>query len=256
MLAKTLLPKTRVVTSATSYSLALPRLRHASTAIRPSIAASLAGSRPTQPLRRWYSEQPEAKKEEAKSDGNGAAPAPEEALKKELETKDKEIVGLKDKYMRSVADFRNLQERTKREVQAARDFALQRFSKDLIESIDNLDRALHTIASEKLNTPAVAKFSAEEIAKFAENTHQDLQTLHSGLKMTETVLMQTLEKHGLVRFDPSELGERFDPNKHEATFQAPQPDKEDGSVFHTQQKGYLLNGRILRAAKVGVVKNS
>jgi molecular chaperone GrpE len=69
-------------------------------------------------------------------------------------------------------------------------------------------------------------------------------------------MLSTLEKHGLVRFDPSVNGEKFDPNKHEATFMAPQPDKEDGIVFHTQQKGYSLNGRVLRAAQVGVVKNS
>jgi molecular chaperone GrpE len=74
--------------------------------------------------------------------------------------------------------------------------------------------------------------------------------------MTETILMQTLKKHGLERFDPAEAAEKFDPNVHEAVFQTPQPDKEDGTVFHTQQKGFMLNGRVLRAAKVGVVKNS
>ena len=74
--------------------------------------------------------------------------------------------------------------------------------------------------------------------------------------MTETILMGTLKKHGLERVDPSEAGDKFDPNRHEAVFQAPQQDKENGSVFYTQQKGFLLNGRVLRAAKVGVVKNS
>jgi molecular chaperone GrpE len=70
------------------------------------------------------------------------------------------------------------------------------------------------------------------------------------------MLMTTVEKHGLTRFDPAIESEKFDPNKHEAVFQAPQPDKEDGIVFHTQQKGYSLNGRVLRAAQVGVVRNS
>jgi molecular chaperone GrpE len=70
------------------------------------------------------------------------------------------------------------------------------------------------------------------------------------------MLMSTVEKHGLTRFDPAVEGEKFDPNMHEAVFQAPQPGKEDGIVFHTQQKGYSLNGRVLRAAQVGVVKNS
>lgn len=86
--------------------------------------------------------------------------------------------------------------------------------------------------------------------------NSDLVTLHDGLKMTDTILMSTLKKHGLERFDPSTEGEKFDPNVHEAVFQTPQPGKEDGTCFHTQQKGFLLNGRVLRAAKVGVVKNS
>lgn len=74
--------------------------------------------------------------------------------------------------------------------------------------------------------------------------------------MTETILMNTLKKHGLERFDPSEGELKFNPNEHEATFMTPMAGKEDGTVFHTQQKGFKLNGRILRAAKVGVVKNS
>lgn len=74
--------------------------------------------------------------------------------------------------------------------------------------------------------------------------------------MTETILMSTLKKHGLERFDPSVESEKFNPNEHEATFFVPMPDKEDGIVFHTQQKGFKLNGRILRAAKVGIVKNA
>ena len=164
---------------------------------------------------------------------------------------------VQDRYKRTVADYRNLQEQTRREVQAAKDFALQRFSRDLLESIDNLDRALTTVPADKLTSD-----------------NQDLMNLHSGLKMTETILMQTLKKYGLERFDPSEASEKFDPNKHEAVFQTPVKDKEDGTVFHTQSKGFLLNGRVIRVrahlshsrdatlltssqpAKVGVVKNS
>ncbi len=74
--------------------------------------------------------------------------------------------------------------------------------------------------------------------------------------MTDTILMQTLKKHGLERFDPAENGDKFNPNIHEATFQTKVEGKENGDVFMTQQKGFLLNGRVVRAAKVGVVKNS
>lgn len=142
--------------------------------------------------------------------------------------------------MRTVADFRNLQDRTQREVKTARDFAIQKFAKDLVESVDNLDRALTTVPAEKL-------------AEKTEAT-QDLINLHEGLKMTESILMTTLAKHGLERVDP--VGDKFNPNEHEATFMTPQPEKENNTVFFVQQKGFKLNGRVLRAAKVGVVKNA
>lgn len=147
---------------------------------------------------------------------------------------------MQDKCLRTVADFRNLQDRTQREVKTARDFAIQKFAKDLIDSVDNLDRALTTVPAEKL----------------ADTSEQgrDLINLHEGIKMTETILMQTLQKHGLERLSPE--GDKFNPNEHEATFMAPQPGKEDNTVFHVQQKGFKLNGRVLRAAKVGVVKNA
>ena len=68
--------------------------------------------------------------------------------------------------------------------------------------------------------------------------------------MTERILMQTLKKHGLERFDPSEAGEKFDPNLHEATFMTKVEGKEDGTVFMTQQMGFLLNGRVIRVSDV------
>lgn len=144
--------------------------------------------------------------------------------------------------MRSVADFRNLQERAARDQKSARDFAIQKFAKDLVDSVDNLDRAL---------------IMGQEKIKALEGTQQkneDLANFYEGVKMTEGLMLQTLTKHGLERFDPE--GEKFNANEHEATFMAPQPDKEDNSVFHVQQKGFKLNGRVLRAAKVGVVKNA
>ncbi|KAF2154105.1 GrpE-domain-containing protein [Myriangium duriaei CBS 260.36] len=189
--------------------------------------------------RRCFAEA-EAAKDAQKENGEAKAEgAQQDATAKELEAKKKEVLDVTDKWKRSIADYRNLQEQTKREVTAAREFAIQRFAKDLIDSVDNFDRALETVPKEKLT---------EE--------NKDLKSLYDGLRMTETILMSTLKKHGLERVDPSEKGEKFDPNKHEATFMVPQPDKEDGSCFHTQQKGFSLNGRVLRAAKVGVVKNS
>lgn len=144
----------------------------------------------------------------------------------------------KDKYLRSVADFRNLQDRTAREVSKARDFAISKFAKDLIDSVDNLDRALLAVPAE-----AVAP----------ESTNKDLKDLHNGLKMTETILMQALSKHGIMRFDPSLKNEKFDPNIHEASFMTKMEDKPDGTVFNTISKGYMLNGRIIRVSVDGAM---
>ncbi|KAG8405283.1 GrpE, mitochondrial [Metarhizium acridum] len=225
-----------------------PRLAASQPLLRTQFQRAPAAwsSRAAQPAAaRWYSDAKEAPEEgekaekaEAKEDAGETDAVAE--LKKSLAAKDAEARDWKDKCMRTVADFRNLQDRTQREVKTAREFAIQKFAKDLVESVDNLDRALTMVPSEKL----AAKDEA----------CQDLINLYDGLKMTENILMQTLAKHGLERLNPE--GEKFNPNEHEATFMAPQPDKENNLVFHVQQKGFKLNGRVLRAAKVGVVKNA
>ncbi|OJJ47180.1 hypothetical protein ASPZODRAFT_151722 [Penicilliopsis zonata CBS 506.65] len=217
--------------------------------MQPRIAQGIRVAAVPQHGRRLYStennsaagEQPkEAAKEEAAAGENG-----EELLRKELEGKQKEIVELKDKYRRSVADFLNLQERTKREMDNARNFAIQRFAVDLLESIDNFDRALLAVPAEKLSAEA----------------SQEVQDLVSGLQMTQNILMGTLKKHGLEQFDaslPAEGGkpQKFDPNMHEATFMSKNEALEDGDIMYAQTKGFKLHGRVLRAAKVGVVKNA
>lgn len=150
------------------------------------------------------------------------------------------MIFAQDKLLRSVAEFRNLQERTKRDMEAARTFAIQRFATDLLETIDNFERALSSVPAEKL--------SAAE----AEG-NKELNDLYQGLKMTESVLMSTLKKHGLERFDPGEPTEdgkpqKFDPNLHEATFMAKAEDKEDGDIMYVQSKGFSLHGRVLRVS--------
>lgn len=178
----------------------------------------------------------EAGKEEPKEEAKELSPLEKELaeMKEKFINKEKEAAEMKDRYVRSVADFRNLQETTKREIQKAKDFALQKFAKDLIESIDNFGHALGAVKEESIKTN-------EEIAQ-----------LYDGVKMTRNVFEKTLNRHGLVKIEP--LDEEFDPNKHEATFQAPNPEKKAGTVFFVQQPGYELNGRVLRAAKVGIVK--
>lgn len=128
-------------------------------------------------------------------------------------------------------------------MQSARDFAISRFATDLMETVDNLDRALSTVPAEQLS-PTSKMDSNDESGSSDEN--KALVNLYKGLKMTETIMMQTLKKHGLERFDPIEDGAMFDPSLHEATFQAKAEGKEDGELVMVQQKGFILNGRVLR----------
>ncbi|OAA60844.1 mitochondrial co-chaperone GrpE [Cordyceps fumosorosea ARSEF 2679] len=230
-----------------SLRAAAPKASASQLLVRPqAYAVSAPALRSFQPATsRWYSETKEEKAEEKKTEEakeeKGASDEVSE-LKKSLEAKDAEAREWKDKCMRTVADFRNLQDRTQREVKTARDFAIQKFAKDLVDSVDNLDRALANVPADKINAPE----KNDDI--------KELVNLYEGLKMTERILIQTLAKHGLERLEPE--GEKFNPNEHEATFMTPQPDKENNTVFFVQQKGFKLNGRILRAAKVGVVKNA
>lgn len=155
-------------------------------------------------------------------------------LREALSKKDKDLADMKNHYARAVADFRNLQETTKKEMQKARDFALQKFAKDLLESLDNFTLALNSVKEDTLGS------------------NDEVKNLFDGVSMTRSVFEKTLEKHGIEKIDP--MGEQFDPNQHEATFEIPQPDKEPGTVFHVQLPGYTLNKRVLRPAKVGLVK--
>ncbi|KAJ5515434.1 hypothetical protein N7527_006994 [Penicillium freii] len=216
----------------------------ASLALRRTTQARLPAIRPFAPRStRFYS----TETKEATEAENAENAEAEDPVKKELEQKTKESIEFKDKWLRSVAESRNLVERNKRDMDAARKFAIQGFAKDLLDSIDNFDRALLAVPAEKL-----------AVAKTEEN--KDLLDLVAGLNMTQQILLNTLQKHGLERFDPAEKvdgkAQKFDANLHEATFMAPAAGLEDGDVMHVQSKGFRLNGRVLRAAKVGVVKNA
>ncbi|ODQ77650.1 hypothetical protein BABINDRAFT_172724 [Babjeviella inositovora NRRL Y-12698] len=183
---------------------------------------------------RFYSEKAaeEVKPEETLSE----AEIQFNALQEKYAAKDKEAAEMKNNYIRAIADFRNLQETTKREIQKAKDFALQKFAKELIETIDNFGHALNAVKPEILEA------------------NKEVKDLYDGVKMTRDIFVKTMSKHGIEEINP--IGEPFDPNMHEATFEIPQPDKEPGTVFHVQQSGYVLNSRVLRAAKVGIVKDA
>ncbi|KAJ5318874.1 hypothetical protein MYU51_012433 [Penicillium brevicompactum] len=216
----------------------------ASLALRRTTQQRMPALRPFAPqTSRFFSTEKETKEGE-----NAEAEAEAENTDaKKLEAKEREVIELKDKYLRQVAESRNQIERNKRDMDAARKFAIQGFSKDLLDSIDNLDRALLAVPKDQLSA-----------AKTEEN--KSLHELVEGLEMTQRIMLSTLEKHGLERFDPGQLVEgkaqKFDANLMEATFMAPSPNHENGDVMYVQSKGFRLNGRVLRAAKVGVAQNA
>lgn len=241
-----------VLKTPVSFSLRGPVSR---LALHPATVQAYKHNSLTSNFLRFYSEEaknpeneksPKTKtKAQEETPGEASEEAPEitgqdeNALKEELEAAKKDIANFKDLYVRSVADFRNLQESTKREIKKSKDLALKKFAGDLLQVSDTFELALKSLEGE--NKEARAQSQSD-----------DMKNLVEGVEMTQKMFLDTLKRHGLEKMNP--LGEKFDPNIHEAVFEVPQPDKEAGSVFFVQQAGYTLNGRVLRPAKVGVIK--
>ena len=161
----------------------------------------------------------------ADSDNEADAADPEDApvdLEAELEA-------AKDAALRAQADAMNVQRRAEQEVEKARKFALERFCGDLLSVVDNLERALESSGDE-----------------------QSSAALAEGVELTRKGFMDVLAKYGVEAVDPQ--GEPFDPETAQAMSMVEQPDVEPNSVVAVMQKGYLLNGRLLRPAMVMVSK--
>lgn len=157
-----------------------------------------------------------------------------ELLLAENEALRAEIARLKDQAMRALAEAENTRRRVERDKEDAIKYAVTKFARDLLEVSDNLNRALGSVTDEQLGENDAAK------------------GLLNGVAGTEKQLLATFEKHGLVRIDPME--QPFDPNYHQAMFEAENTGKIPGTVIQVVATGYLLNGRLLRPAMVGVAK--
>ena len=140
-----------------------------------------------------------------------------------------ELEAAKDAALRAQADAMNVQRRAEQEVEKARKFALERFCGDLLSVVDNLERALDSSSDEQGNA-----------------------ALTEGVELTRKGFMDVLSKYGVEAVDPQ--GEPFDPETAQAMSMVEQPDVEPNSVVAVMQKGYLLNGRLLRPAMVMVSK--
>ncbi|KAF0906532.1 hypothetical protein E2562_011513 [Oryza meyeriana var. granulata] len=158
-----------------------------------------------------------------------------------LKSKDEEIKDMKDRVLRSYAEMENVISRTKRESENAKKYAVQGFSKSLLDVADNLSRA-SSVVKESFSKIDTSNDSTEAVKL--------LKTLLEGVEMTEKQLGEVFKKFGVEKFDP--LNEKFDPNKHSALFQIPDPSKPSGTVAAVVKVGYMLHDRVLRPAEVGV----
>jgi len=188
--------------------------------------------------------------------GADAADAtPESALQEKLKQKEAEVTDLTGRLRYLQADYLNLQRNAAREKEQTKDFAITRFASDLLETVDVLAMALKSVPQTALtSTDASSPSNPSTPDAPAEKSPQAyLNELHHGVEMTQRLLLQTLFKYGVKPFDPT--GDTFDPNRHEALYQAPIPGKEPGTVFDCQKTGYMIKDRVLRAAQVGVVQD-
>jgi len=147
----------------------------------------------------------------------------------------REAADYKDKLLRTLAEMENLRRRTEREVADTRHYAVSAFARDILAVADNMDRALQALD-----------------ANLRETADAATKALLDGVELTERELMKVLEKHGVKRFEP--IGERFDPNVHQAMFEVPDPSVPSGQVVQVMQPGYMIADRVLRPALVGVSK--
>lgn len=152
------------------------------------------------------------------------------------------------------ADFLNLQRNAAREKEQTRDFAITRFAGDLLETVDVLSLALKSVPAELVNAPASDTASSGATASADKTPADHLRDLYNGVELTHRQLLQTLFKYHVKPFDP--VGDKFDPNRHEALYQAPVPGKEPGTVIDCQKTGFTIKDRVLRAAQVGVAQET
>jgi molecular chaperone GrpE len=146
-----------------------------------------------------------------------------------------EVAALQDRHLRALAEMENLRRRTEREVADARLYAITQFARDVVTVADNMQRALAALDAE-----------------IREKVDAGVKALLDGVELTERELMKVLEKHGVTKIEPQ--GQKFDPHRHQAMFEVPDPSVPTGTVVQVVQPGYLIGERVLRPALVGVAK--
>lgn len=150
----------------------------------------------------------------------------------ELRQKNAELT---DRLLRLAAEMENLRKRNERDLADTRAYAITSFARDMLTATDSLSRALMVL-------PAEAR----------ENADPTLQSLIDGIEMTEREMQRLLAKHGVTPIEAE--GQKFDPHKHQAMFEVPDPSRPEGTVVQVVQAGFAIGDRVLRPAMVGVAK--
>ncbi|MEQ8292310.1 MAG: nucleotide exchange factor GrpE [Roseovarius sp.] len=154
--------------------------------------------------------------------------APEE--QDEVETLKAERAALQDKFMRALADAENARKRAAKERTEAENYGGSKLARDMLPVFDNMKRAVESVTDDQ-----------REVAG----------PLIEGIELTMRELIKVFEKHGIRVIDP-QVGDRFDPQQHEAMFEAPLPGTKQGDIIQVSAQGFMLHDRILRPAQVGV----
>ncbi|WP_302296604.1 nucleotide exchange factor GrpE [Mitsuokella multacida] len=165
--------------------------------------------------------------EEAASEG-AAMQEEIEALKGQVEKLTGDLQEKKDRLLRLQADFDNFRRRSAKEREEISAIVTQNFCKDMLPLLDNFERAM----------------AAET---------KDVEAFQKGVEMIFTQFQEVLKKNGLEQIEA--VGQKFDPNFHQAVMRVEDPEKEDDTVAQELQKGYMVKGRVIRPSMVQVVSN-
>lgn len=136
----------------------------------------------------------------------------------------------RDKFMRALADAENSRKRSERDRREAEQYGGSKLARDMLPVFDNLTRALEAAGEEQRAASAA---------------------LLEGVELTLRELINVFKKHGIEPIQP-EVGEKFDPQLHQAMFEAPVPNTKAGDIIQVSQAGFMLHDRLLRPAQVGV----
>jgi len=158
------------------------------------------------------------------------------ALQALLDEKESELAAMKDQALRALAEAENTRRRGERELADMSKYAVTGFARDLVNVLENLQRATDAISPELREAqPAVG-------------------SLATGVEMTLKELLNVFERQGIKRIDP--LGQKFDHNLHQAVVQVESSDAEPGTVVQVLAAGYSIHDRLLRPAMVGVATSN